>query len=92
MTNIPQELIDLGFVQELNRLFLNPMGVSMSGNGTISVIPRHDEPTTGHTLDVVDEQLAKRFEAFRRRRLRSRKQFYGWTVQPLPVRCPEGDA
>ena len=83
MSAIPKELSDIGFVHELNRLFLHPIGISMAGNGSIHMIPGHDEPTTGCTLDVVDEHLAKTFEAFRRRRLRYRKQFYGWTVQPI---------
>lgn len=86
----------LGYVQEINRLFLHPLGLALyvfiDGDGIErlgGVLDARADPA-GLTYDDLTPQDAVRAAGInveRRHRAKARYAQHGWVVQPLP----EGD-
>lgn len=84
-----QEFQDVGFLQEVNRLFLHPVGLALevvvAADGTVSfggVQDWRDDPE-GVILGRCDEEKAQRVAAERERHSAARIALIGQEVQPL---------
>ncbi len=89
------EFRELGYLQELNRLFLHPLGLALSA----TVIDGQEEETFGPIFDyrddpggirydksVIDDKVrerAKRIEIERLEKTKTRLEEIGYIIQPL---------
>lgn len=99
------EFVELGYLQELNRQFLHPLGLSLSfrtdvlrHRATFMGITDHREEPDGIVFadGVTSVEKAARIGEEQRIRRAAREQALGYWIQPppisaLPAAAPEGD-
>ena len=73
-----EELVHTGYVQEINRIVLNPLGLFM--NDELKVEDHTDEPE-GIVLDGIDLTKKKLIDTLYRRKVNERKEKYGFIIQ-----------
>ncbi len=80
------EFRDLGVLQELNRLFLHPLGLAMEitakgGKSHISGIWDYRDDPEGILFGRLNREKMKRFKAFAKRQRARRKAAIGYIIQ-----------
>lgn len=88
------EFVDVGYLTELNRRFLHPLGLSLatekdaSGELKIAGVIDARDMLGGLVYDLTAEDIAraKRIRELERVRLLARVQRFGFVKQPVPRR------
>lgn len=94
------EFRDEGFLQELNRQFLHPLGLALEviigedGSAVFGGVwncSTDDEGMIFDPSEINDEFIAKAYhvEALRKKRAEIRRRRFGWTVQPADITASE---
>ena len=94
----PKEFVDFGYLHELNRQFLHPLGLALyvveEEDGTIKlggILDYRDDPEGMiFAEDVLDPAKAARVAAEATARRDARVQGIGFWVQPI-TETPDGD-
>ena len=73
-----EELVHTGYVQEINRIVLNPLGLFM--NDDLKVEDHTDKPE-GIVLDRIDLTKKKLIDTLYRRKVNERKEKFGFIIQ-----------
>jgi hypothetical protein len=94
-----REFVDRGYLQEVNRLLLHPLGLALaceqddSGDALrlSGIIDSRDDPDGMIFAELTDDdvQKADQFANEMRRRAASRLRALGYVIQPLPGEVPE---
>ena len=84
------EFREFGFLQEINRKFLHPMGLALEcvvcgDNVTLGGIWDYRDDPEGICYEefVIDKEKADRVRAFRKERVKTRFARLGFIVQPV---------
>ena len=80
----PQELIDLGILQEANRRFFHPLGLALEIDSVnkISIQDHRDDPEGMIFADgVMEYSKYKKFEEFRHQRHSARLEGLNYIIQ-----------
>jgi len=96
----PKEFRELGFLRELNRTWLHPLGLALEtvaeddGTETFGAVwDYRDEPEgIAFTDDVVESEAAREqadaIEALRQSKAEAREELFGWVIQPVGKESP----
>lgn len=96
----PKEFREAGFLRELNRQFLHPLGLALEtvaeadGTETFGAVWDYREEPEGiaFTDDVVGSETAREqadaIEALRQEKASARKDLFGWVIQPVGKETP----
>lgn len=99
----PRELMDSGLLQEINRQFLHPRGLSLAlgcdvdemGAGRVTllgVIDGREDPEGWTMDDPPSPEKAALAKQLWDERSAARREKLGWIVQPIGVAGPPGTA
>jgi len=89
-----EEFVNLGLLQEVNRIFFHPrglalaIGVTSTGEHVIMGVRDHRDSGVGVIFNPdnpVDEEKYKLAEELLINRQTARRERFGWTVEPLPA-------
>ena len=84
----PNELVEFGFLQEVNRQFFHPLGMALSilreDDGTAEIVGVQDErdDPEGMCFNGLDPAKAERVEALLESKKAARIKALGYVVQP----------
>lgn len=96
----PKEFQDFGFLQEVNREYLHPLGMALEvivndETGDISfggIWDYRDDPEgLRFRPENIDQEKVKQVAKFKRERWASRLKKLGYTIQPAPLSNAKGD-